>query len=106
VAQIWRESRPAVVNEHGFVLPRKATPVSIWWGATMLGTLTSRVARGLSTLELDSLACLGIVEGLAWSIAGVCFIYMVWNAQKRQEAQWQDLELRRTVPAPNADVLR
>ena len=110
MSQIWIESQPAVLNEHGYALPRKATPVSIWWAAIVLGSVITRVIRALpdpTTIDsLHSVATLGILEGVSWSTAGVLFIYMVWNAQKRQDEQWQDLELRRSVPQPSADALR
>jgi Domain of unknown function (DUF4328) len=110
MSTIWIESQPAVVNEHGFALPRKATPVSVWWAAVIVGTVITRVIQATpdpTTFDaIHSLATLGIVEGTAWSIAGGLFIYMVWRAQQRQDAQWQDLELRRAVPQPKADALR
>jgi hypothetical protein len=115
MSAIWIESQPAVINEHGYALRRRATPVSIWWAAIVIGTILTQVLRldlpdlasaTESSESLQSLVTLGMVESAIWSIAGSLFMYMVWRAQGRQDAQWRDLELRRAVPRPTADVLR
>jgi hypothetical protein len=109
MATIWQESQPPAVNENGFYLPRSTAIVGWWWGMLLVmriggGFIDKWTPTGLD--DARSLLQWDISINLVRMAAGVLFLIMVRRAQQRQDAQWQDLELRRSVPQPTADVLR
>jgi uncharacterized protein DUF4328 len=111
MATVWSESQPAVLNEFGYALRRRTTVVTSWWALVVISTVFSRIVMRVvdepATLAgLRRLAAWGMVESALWTVTGVLFIFMVWLTQRRQDEQWLDLERRRSVPQPTADVLR
>ncbi len=105
VATIWTESQPAVVSETGYSLRQPTTVVTTWWTLVVISTIFSRLfARNASDREWQLVAI--VIESALWIATGLAFIYMVRRTQQRQDAQWQDLELRRAAPRPDASLLR
>jgi hypothetical protein len=109
MATIWTESQPPSFNEHGFSLKRKTTIVNWWWGLY----LVSGFVAWFVTIDMHAdLSSLGprisgqIVAHLVQMAAGVLFLVMVRATQSRQDEQWLDLERRRAVPQPDANLLR
>ncbi|MDB4970329.1 MAG: zinc-ribbon protein [Myxococcales bacterium] len=109
MATIWTESQPALMNENGFHLPLKTTIVNWWWAMCLVSYFGRKLVRAdlfsanrLSTATVEQLVLLAISGA-----AGLLFLKMVRRAQERQDAMWEDLERRRTVPPqPTADYLR
>jgi Domain of unknown function (DUF4328) len=109
MANVWRESQPAAVDEHGFAIPRKASLVHWWWGLYIGTAVVSHFLTDSKSLDVEALRSVAhgqiFFRGLQLA-EGVLFMLMVRAAQKRQEEQWLDLERRRNVPQPTADALR
>ena len=111
LATIWTESQPELLSDGGFALRRKTTVVTAWWVAAVISTIFSRVViRVLGTPknaeELHGYLIAAITESALWTVTGIAFIHMVRRSQARQDAQWQDLELRRAAPQPDPNILR
>ena len=109
MSTIWQESQPPAVNENGFYLPRSTAIVGWWWGLVLLMRIAGSVIDRWTPVGIEdarSLIQWDIFVNLVKLAAGVLFLIMVRGAQKRQDAQWQDLQLRRQVPQPTADALR
>jgi hypothetical protein len=108
MATIWTESQPPAFNEHGFTLKRKTTIVNWWWGLYLFNAVVSWFTRvdARSFSQLGSQISVQIFFDLVRLMAGVLFLVMVRATQSRQDEQWLDLERRRAVPQPDANLLR
>jgi hypothetical protein len=110
MAMVWRESQPAPVNPNGYRLARSTALVSAWWLTFVIASLFSRFsqmrAQQMMISDLDEYVYFVIAEGVLWVFAGVMFVWMVFRTQSRQDAQWQDMELRRNAPKPDPMKLR
>lgn len=107
VADIWRESQPAAVDEHGAYLPRKATLVGWWWALRVLSFGGNVRGTGpLPTIMLNELAHTAQVMLVIHFASAVLFLLVIRGAQARQDAQWDDLVRRRNLPQPSAEALR
>jgi hypothetical protein len=107
MADIWRESQPAAIDERGACLPRNATLVHWWWGILLASRFFHAGSYG--TLSPELMRDFIITRSLQISVgiaAAVLFMLVVRGAERRQEAQWHDLVLRQNVPQPTADALR
>lgn len=108
MATIWTDSQPAVINENGYALPRRATLVGWWWGlqigAGVLSWLMPSHPHGLA--EMREMAVWSVVQLALVLASGTLFLFMIRGAQRRQDEQALDLERRRNVPKPSADFLR
>ena len=104
LSHIWTESQPPQPNEHGYVLKRSASVVTAWWVLLWIANIHERVVRPTADME-EAFAQLLLIA-LSFGITGVLFIRMVWLSEKRQAAQWQDLQLRAQAPKPTGDALR
>ena len=109
--QIWVDSQPVVANENGSAIPRSARVVTAWWVLIWIANIATRIMSATLRTpttheELQTLIAEMFVVALAWTVAGILFVRMVWLSQRRQEDQWQDLELRRQAPQPTAEALR
>jgi hypothetical protein len=108
MATIWTESQPALVSDTGFHLPRKTTLVNWWWGLYLFSAVASLfLSNGRSGMS----GLRAATEGQAFfhlvrlSVA-IMFFLMIRATQNRQDAMWEDLERKRSVPKPTADYLR
>jgi hypothetical protein len=109
MATIWQESQPPAVNENGFYLPRSTAIVGWWWAMVIIMRIGGGFIDKSTPIGLEDARTLlqwDIAMNVIRMVAGALFLIMVRRAQQRQDAQWQDLELRRSVPQPTADVLR
>jgi hypothetical protein len=91
MSALWWESQPTADGRaaRGGMVPL----VTAWWVAFWLARYAAwRAGDG------DALACDALASGL--------FAAVVWKTQRRQEAQWEDLERRRNVPRPSGAGLR
>lgn len=109
MSNIWRESQPPAIGENGFYLPRSSTIVGWWWGLFIAMSIGDRIIARWTPSGIDdarALLMFNLVVNLLTLACGVMFFFMVRLTQARQDAQWQDLELRKSVPQPTAEALR
>jgi hypothetical protein len=83
VYSVWRATDP--------VPPRRPWLMATWWGGLILA---------LGVVRHDTIASALMVVSAASLIA------IVRDAQRRQDAQFDDLELRGAIPAPTANGYR
>lgn len=109
MSTVWRESQPPAVDENGFFLPRSSAVVNWWWGMCVVMVIGDRIMANWHPMGIEDargLLAFDLMVNLITLASGALFLFMVRLTQARQDAQWQDLELRRNVPQPTADALR
>jgi hypothetical protein len=108
MATIWRESQPRPLNEAGFAQQTSTTIVSWWWAIYLVTAVFNWVSSRRRGEVIDPSTALRIgAMSLALEVAsGAMFLFMINRAQRRQDEQWRDLELRRKVPMPTGEALR
>lgn len=108
MATIWTESQPAAMNDFGYHLPRKTAIVNWWWALWLIYRVGERFVD-VGTVNVSSLRTAAVAQLVLLGfcgVAGVLFLLMVRGAQSRQDAMWEDLERKRSVPQPTAQYLR
>lgn len=107
VAAIWTESQP-ITDEASYVAARSAGPVGWWWGVYLFSGVAAFFVpkHPFGVDELKSMASGTIFVLLVRIASALLFLFVVRGAQRRQDEQWLDLERRRAVPQPTAELLR
>lgn len=107
VAAIWTQSQP-ITDEASYVAARSPALVGWWWGTNVaFGVMTVLRPHHPHGIDGAKAHALWMILSLLLRIVCACFfLAVIGGAQRRQDEQWRDLELRRAVPQPSAEALR
>jgi hypothetical protein len=99
LTSLWRESQPRPRYARRSV-DFSVIPVNVWFGL-MLGAVF--VGNLLADMRLGGAAASTVLSALRMA-QGIAYIVVVMGIAARQREQWRDLEQRRAVPEPKADL--
>jgi hypothetical protein len=106
MANVWRESQPAAMNESGYLLPRTVGIVNLWWALWLGGNLAS-IAFGVAIgQDFPSRAYSEGFFKLVHAAAATTAALMIHRANARQDAQADDLARRASQPEMTGMELR
>jgi hypothetical protein len=105
MVHIWNESQPQPGPELAFARPRSSALVDAWWLAWVGGNIVGAILIAVSTARVERVYVTALFE-IEHAAAAILAAVMVRRADARQQAMWDDIQRRNSLPQPTGMELR